>query len=92
VTLSQDSPVGRPKELFGGTVYEGGAVVLHALRLTVGDEAFFEGARQWVSRHLDGAATTDDFQDVMEDVSGQDLDQFFADWVDAHRIPSRFPD
>ena len=84
-------PLSEPDELFGTVVYDGGAVTLHALRRTVGDDAFFDGLRAWVARYRDGSATTLDFQALMEDISGIDLDAFFADWVDADSIPSEFP-
>ncbi len=83
-------PLSEPDELFGTVVYDGGAVTLHALRRTVGDDAFFEGLRAWVVRYRDGSATTADFQAVMEDISGIDLDAFVADWVEADSIPSEF--
>ncbi len=38
-------PLDRPAELFGSVVYDGGATVLHALRIVVGDDAFFSGLR-----------------------------------------------
>ena len=47
----------------------------------VGDDAFFAGAQLWLSRYDDSAATADDFQDVFEEVSGQDLDVFFRTWL-----------
>ncbi len=76
-------PIGDPgaMNLFATQVYNRGAGTLHALRVTVGDDAFFEGARLWVQRHDDGTATTADFQAVYEEVSGQDLDGFFQDWL-----------
>lgn len=85
-------PVGRPDELFGTVAYDGGAIVLHALRATVGDDAFFESLRVWVAEHVDGAATTDDFRTVAERVSGLDLESFFDEWVDSEQRPDRFPD
>lgn len=88
---SGGGPVSRPDELFGTVSYDGGAVVLHALRLTIGDEAFFDGARAWVGDHLDGAASTDDFQATMEAASGQDLGEFFAAWVHADERPGAYP-
>jgi aminopeptidase N len=84
-------PVSDPDQLFGNVSYDGGAVALHALRLTIGDEAFFEGARTWVHDHLDGSATTDDFQATIEAVSGRDLDEFFESWVHAAERPTSFP-
>ena len=84
-------PLSEPDELFGAVVYDGGAVALHALRRTIGDDAFFEGLRAWVATYRGGSATTLDFQALMEDISGTDLDAFFADWVEADSIPSAYP-
>jgi aminopeptidase N len=84
-------PVGRPDELFGDVSYDGGGAALHALRLTVGDEAFFEGSRRWVSEHVDAVATTDDFRETMEAASGIDLSAFFEAWVASPQRPANFP-
>ncbi|HSK27237.1 MAG TPA: M1 family metallopeptidase [Jiangellales bacterium] len=76
-------PIGDPGPLglFATQVYNRGAGTLHALRVKVGDEAFFEAAQLWVERYDDGTATTADFQAVYEEVSGQDLDTFFDIWL-----------
>jgi len=84
-------PLSAPAEMFGTISYLGGATVLHALRLTIGDAAFFAGLRNWVVTYLDDSATTVDFQAVMEQSAGTDLDDFFDDWVYAESIPSRLP-
>jgi aminopeptidase N len=84
-------PLNRPAELFGTVTYQGGGTVLHALRLTIGDEAFFAGLRNWVATYLDGSASTLDFQTLMETTSGTELDRFFDLWVYADVIPSRLP-
>jgi aminopeptidase N len=84
-------PVSRPVELFGAVSYDGGALALHALRLTVGDDDFFAGLRRWFEQHEDSAATTDDFLITMETVGGVDLDAFRADWLDATALPDQFP-
>jgi len=47
----------------------------------VGDQKFFEASRLWLQRYDDGTATTADFQEVFEEVSGQDLDEFFDIWL-----------
>ena len=80
-----------PDELFSNVVYQGGAAAIHAIRRTVGDEAFFQGLLAWVSTHVDSAATTEQFQDVMEQASGLDLDAIFANWVYAAGQPDTFP-
>jgi aminopeptidase N len=84
-------PLSAPAELFGAISYDGGATVLHALRRTIGDDAFFAGLQAWVRTHLDASAGTDDFQAVMESTSGRDLGAFFEAWVHAESIPDELP-
>ena len=84
-------PLAEPTEMFGAVVYDGGATALHALRLTIGDQAFFAGLRAWVTTHLDGAASTEDLQVTMEQASGVDLTDFFEAWVYSTSIPTTLP-
>ena len=86
-----EGPVARPDELFGPVSYDAGATVLHALRATIGDEAFFESLRTWVIEHRNSTATTDQFMQHVEAVSGIDLDAFFAAWVNAEDRPDIYP-
>jgi aminopeptidase N len=67
--------------LFADPVYDRGAATLHALRLKVGDTAFFTIARQWVSRYNDSTATTEDFEALSAEISGMDLHSFFNVWL-----------
>jgi aminopeptidase N len=90
-TAHSGGPVSRPDDLFGDVTYLGGGAALHALRLTIGDDAFFAGAKAWVSGHMDSSASTDDFQTTMEQASGRDLGDFFATWVHAAERPDTFP-
>ncbi len=76
-------------ELFGGAVYVRGAWVLHALRLEVGDEVFFDILRTYYDRFKDGNASTDDFIAVSEAVSGLDLTEFFDAWLFGDEIPEK---
>jgi aminopeptidase N len=87
VVIADPGPLG----LFVDPVYDRGAATLHALRLEVGDETFFEGAQRWVQLSDDGTATTADFQDVYEGVSGKDLDGFFEKWLFAPVKPTPGP-
>ena len=80
-----------PKHMFDDWVYKRGALLLHALRLTVGDERFFALLRQWVSRHAYGSVTTGMFIDLAEEVSGQHLGPLFHHWpaeADLPRLPA----
>ncbi|MBD3165663.1 hypothetical protein GF324_03630 [bacterium] len=54
---------------FGATIYNKGALVLHALRWYTGDEAFFETLRQYGDAHAYGNVTTEDFLATLEQVS-----------------------
>jgi aminopeptidase N len=75
-----------PLGLFLDPIYDRGAATLHALRVKIGDEAFYTAAQQWLLRHDDSTGTTEDFEAVYEEVSGQDLDSFFDVWL---RTPSK---
>ena len=70
-----------PDELLDGAVYGRGALTLHALRLQIGDEAFFDILREWNERYFHGHATTDDFIALAEEISGDELEQFFDVWL-----------
>jgi aminopeptidase N len=82
-------PVDRPTEatLFSPNVYDGGAVVLHALRKQVGDPTFFRILQTWVQRHAGGAASTDDFVALSSELAGTDLTGFFRTWLGSTDLP-----
>ncbi|HEX6791429.1 MAG TPA: M1 family aminopeptidase, partial [Candidatus Krumholzibacteria bacterium] len=65
-------------------VYNKGAMVLYMLRWMVGDTVFKNIMQAYASdpalRY--GCAVTSDFKRVCEQVSGLDLDTFFAQWVE----------
>jgi aminopeptidase N len=60
--------------------YQKGSWVLHMLRKVVGEAAFFDGIRRYYSLYAGGNASTEDFQRVMESVSGVSLQTFFRQW------------
>jgi hypothetical protein len=64
--------------------------VLHMLRHVVGDSAFFTILRTYYAdkRYQYGTATTEDFRDVCEQVSGKDLHQFFQQWIYGEKFPT----
>jgi aminopeptidase N len=73
--------------LFNHNVYVRGGVTMHALRKTVGDEAFFTTLRTYTERFRNGNASTEDFIAVASEVSGQDLNPFFDRWVRQQELP-----
>ena len=76
------SPPGEPPagDLFNNGVYGWGALGLHALRLEIGDDAFFDTLKTYYDRFKGGNVTSDDFFGVVEEVSGQELNSFFDGW------------
>jgi aminopeptidase N len=64
-----------------------GAMVLHMLRWTLGDEAFFATARQFVEKFAWQSATTDDFRTVAEAASGKSLQPFFIPGTENSGVP-----
>jgi aminopeptidase N len=60
------------------------------LRLTVGDEAFFEILRTYVAEYGGATAVTADFVAVAETVSGMDLQALFDAWLYERAVPE-FP-
>jgi aminopeptidase N len=75
-------------QLLNPNSYQKGGWVLHMLRRKIGDQAFWQGIRSYYRRYQLGNALTGDLRAVMEEVSGQDLQQFFDQWL---RQPG-FPD
>ncbi|HEX2704121.1 MAG TPA: M1 family metallopeptidase [Candidatus Lustribacter sp.] len=61
--LAQDYAIADPGPdlMFDDRTYKRGALTLHALRVHLGDKAFFELLRSWVSEHAHGVVTTADF-------------------------------
>ena len=66
---------------FDPAVYGGGARALHALRIEIGDEPFFDLVRRWVEARRDSTATTEDFTSLAAEVAGRPLDDFFQTWI-----------
>ncbi|MBA6153933.1 M1 family aminopeptidase [Gelidibacter maritimus] len=69
--------------------YNKGGMVLHMLRKQLGDTDFFQGLRNYLNHpdHAYGYAKTTDFIRIMEHSSGQDLTEFFEDWLYGEGYP-----
>jgi hypothetical protein len=74
--------------IFRAIIYNKGAAVLHMLRRSVGDEAFFNGLRRFYGDQKFQKAGTDDFERAMETASGRSLDRFFDRWIHGSDIPT----
>jgi aminopeptidase N len=76
-----------PKKLFSSAVYYRGGMTLEALREKIGDAAFYATLRDWVSQHLYGNGTTQQFIALAEADSGVSLGHFFDLWLFQPRKP-----
>ncbi|MCB9275649.1 MAG: T9SS type A sorting domain-containing protein [Lewinellaceae bacterium] len=70
--------------------YSKGALLLHMLRWKLGDEAFFQGIRNYLDAPelAYGYAKTADLQYYLEQAGSQDLNEFFDDWFYGQGYPS----
>ena len=68
-------------------VYEKGSWTLHMLRDQIGTDAFWRGIRLYYQRYMNGVASSADLRRAMEEVSGQDLRWFFAQWLTRAGVP-----
>jgi len=68
-------------DLFAGATYDRGAMFLHVLRTTIGDDAFFTVLRRWAGRSLSQPATTAQFVALAERVSHRHLGALATTWL-----------
>ena len=78
---------GDPMQQFDSRAYPKGAWVLHMLRSQLGKPLYQKAIRLYIERHRNGIVTTDDLQEILEEVSGRSFDQFFDQWVHHGGVP-----
>ena len=89
----QWGPVGLPKsgavlKFYTIQVYDGGALVLYALRQKIGESAFEQVQRTWVQRYRDGVASTDDYIALATAITGDaSVTPFLRDWLYGEKTP-----
>ena len=76
-----------PELMFDDRVYKRGALTLHALRRTVGDDAFFALLAAWVAEHTGGSVTTGEFRHFAGEHTGTDLNELFDAWLTRPELP-----
>ncbi|WP_432406245.1 M1 family metallopeptidase [Wukongibacter sp. M2B1] len=62
-------------------VYTKGAIFLDNIKDKYGKEKFYEILKIYYNRYKFKIATTEDFLDVCEEVTGEDLDDYFDEWL-----------
>jgi aminopeptidase N len=76
-----DFPRASPSSNYPETIYVKGAVVVGMLRYEMGDSAFFQALRDYLTTYAFGNATTEQLRAVLERHHGAPLDWFFDQWV-----------
>jgi aminopeptidase N len=70
-----------PDELFDSHSYEKGGLVLYMLNNLIGEENFKKTIKKYLDTYRESIVTTEDFQKICEDIYGEDLQQFFKQWL-----------
>ncbi len=74
--------------IFNGSLsYAKASWVVHMLRHVVGDTDFFDGLKEYGDRYRFKSAVTEQFQEVIEEISGKDLESFFQRWIYGELYP-----
>ena len=90
-TLPRDIVIGDPgpHDMFDDRVYKRGALALHAIRKSLGDDAFFAALRAYTAARRHGHVSTDDFVEFFAEHTGSRvIGGFVARWVQQTALPS----
>ncbi len=91
--LSQDLVLADPGPdlMFDDRVYKRGALAVHALRLTLGDDAFFDLLRDWTDRFRHGSVRTVDLEDLVSERTDHDGADLLGPWLRRPELPDLPP-
>ena len=71
----------QPTEQFGYLAYPKGSWILHMLRSQLGEDLYRRCVKTYLERHQYDTVVTEDFNAVIEELSGRSWDQFFDQYV-----------
>ncbi len=92
VSLPQDLRLADPgrRLMFDDRLYQRGGVTVHALRVALGDEAFFRMLRDWTRLHRHGVVSTDAFLAHVRRYAAEPIDGLLQEWLFETTLPA-FP-
>lgn len=84
-----ESDTANPQRIFDSRLsYLKPSAVLHTLRFYINnDKLFFDVLKTFLERYAGANAGTGDFKQVAEEISGMNLDKFFAQWIYGEGYP-----
>ena len=68
------------EDMFDLVSYNKGGAILHMLRNYLGDKAFFEGLKTYLTRYQYKTAEVHQLRLIFEEITGKDLNWFFNQW------------
>lgn len=74
------------------TFYQKGAWALHVLRTKVGEKPFRNAVKRYLNTYKFKSAETNDFIKIVEEESGENLDNFVQTWLVNPQFPDDFYD
>ncbi|GAA2828666.1 M1 family metallopeptidase [Kitasatospora paracochleata] len=85
----QDLRIGDPgrRLLFDDRVYERGGLTVHALRVALGDDAFFRMLRGWATLNRHSVVTTADFVAHVARSTDRPVGDLLTAWLDRPELP-----
>jgi aminopeptidase N len=76
-----------PDLMFDDRLYKRGALTLHALRLSTGDERFFGLLKSWATEHRHGSVSTEAFLAHAEQWTDAPVTGELTRWLDSRPLP-----
>jgi len=73
--------------LYGSIIYNKAPIMMRQLEATIGEKAFRDGVREYISTHAYGNATWNDLVDILDKKTVQDLKQWSNVWVNQSGRP-----
>lgn len=70
-----------PYEQFDHRAYAKAALILHMLRSQLGEDLFRRCVKTYLERHRFRSVVSEDFNRILEELSGRSYDRFFDQWL-----------
>lgn len=77
-----------PANIFAEPVYDRGGMTMQALRSRIGEDKFWHLIRTWLEQKSGGNATSEEFEALAAQISGQNLSGFFTAWLRTKAKPA----
>lgn len=73
--------------LYGGIIYNKAPIMMRQLEATIGEKAFRDGVREYISTYAFNNATWNDLVEILDELTPKDLKQWSEVWVNQSGRP-----